>query len=204
MDLGGPRPRISRVEKGSRPLASASIRDGVSRMSSALSSIESTDPELRDALVRVALVPTAAHHLLVARAYRKVGIMDAAHDYLSASLVVNGPDPAVHDALARLWRDWGNPGLGLSDAYQAVYLAPEWAAAHNTLGTLLFKLGQRDQARRRFEEAARLDPGAAYAFDNLCRLSMAAGNTRDAIGQCRQADAIRAGRRHHKTGQEGR
>ena len=204
MDLGGPRPRTSRVETGSSPLSHASIRDGVSRMSSALSSIETTDPALRDALFRVALAPTTAHHLQVARAYRKVGIMDAAYDYLTASLAVNGPDPAVHDALARLWRDWGNPGLGLSDAYQAVYLAPEWAAAHNTLGTLLFKLGQRDEARQRFEEASRLDPGAAYAFDNLCRLSMAEGRTRDAIGQCRQADAIRAGRRPQKARQERR
>lgn len=173
-------------------------------MSSALSSIESTHPALRDALLRVALAPNAAHHLEVARAYRELGIMDAAYDYLAASLALNGPDPAVHDALARLWRDWGYPGLGLADAYHAVHLAPEWAPAHNTLGTLLFKVGQRDAARERFEEAARLDPGAAYAFDNLCRLSMAAGNTRDAIGQCRQADAIRAGRGPRKAGEERR
>ncbi len=173
-------------------------------MSSALSSIESTDPALRDALVRVALQPTAEHHLQVARAYRQLGIMDAAYDYLSASLGLNGPDPAVHDALARLWRDWGYPGVGLADAYQAVYLAPDWAPAHNTLGTLLVKLGHRDDARRRFEEAARLDPGAAYAFDNLCRLSLADGRTREAIGQCRQADAIRAGRRAPRTPQESR
>ena len=66
------------------------------------------------------------------------------------------------------------------------------------------RLGQRDEARRRFEEAARLDPGAAYAFDNLCRLSMADGHTREAITQCHQAEAIRAGRRPQKTRQERR
>ena len=45
----------------------------------------------------------------VASAYRKIGIFDNAYDYLARSLTLNGPDPAVHDAMARLLRDWGNP-----------------------------------------------------------------------------------------------
>ncbi len=195
VDLGGPRPLDSPKTKRPRPLEGASIAHGVSRLSTTVSSLEATDPALRDALLRVMLAPTAEHHLQVARAYRGAGILDQAHDYLTRSLTVNGPDPVIHDALARLWRDWGNPGLGLADAYRAVYLAPEWPAAHNTLGTLLYKLGLRDEARARFERVVALDPGAAYALDNLCRLSLMDGRTRDAIVQCRQADAVRAGRR---------
>jgi Flp pilus assembly protein TadD len=154
-----------------------------------MSAVESSNPELRDALFRVMLAPTAAHHMAVARAYRKIGIFDTAYDYLARSLAQNGPDPAVHDSLARLWRDWGDPGVGLSHAYQAVSLAPEWPVAHNTLGTLLFQMGQRADARLRFETAVRLDAGAAYALDNLCTLHLADGRTREAIAVCHQAKA---------------
>ena len=155
------------------------------------SSLEVSNADLRDAILRVRLAPTAEHHLQVARVYRRLGILDAAYDYLARSLVVNGPDPAVHDALARQWRDWGQPGIGLSHAYQAIHLAPDWPTAYNTLGTLLYALGQRAEALQRFEDAARLDPDAHYAWRNLCALYQAAGRTREAIAACRQADAAR-------------
>jgi Flp pilus assembly protein TadD len=79
--------------------------------------------------------------------------------------------------------------MGLSHAHQAIHLAPDWAVAHNTLGTLLYSLGDRAEARAWFTEAVRLDPGAAYALQNLCTLSLAEGRTREAITQCRQAEA---------------
>jgi MSHA biogenesis protein MshN len=142
-------------------------------------------------MLRLTVAPTAAHHLQVARAYRRLGIFDTAHDYLARSLTLNGPDPVVHDAMARLWRDWGQPGLGLSHAYQAVHLAPDWAVSQNTLGTLLFRLGHRADARERFEAAVRIDRGAAYALENLCTVYQAEGRTRDAITACRQAESAR-------------
>lgn len=191
MDLGGPRLVSSRESKARNPLKGKSINNVASRSTGLMSAVESTNPELRDALFRVMLSPTAGHHMQVASAYRKIGIFDNAYDYLARSLTVNGSDPAVHDALARLWRDWGNPGSGLSHAYQAVSLAPDWPVGQNTLGTLLFKLGHRDDARSRFETAVRLDPAAAYALDNLCTLHMAEGRTREAITVCRQAKAAR-------------
>lgn len=194
VDLGGPRPVSSRASKSSNPLAGTAITRIASRTSGSMSALESSNPELRDALFRVMLAPTAKHHLQVARAYRKVGIFDTAYDYLSRSLTLNGPDPAVHDAVARLWRDWGNPGVGLSHAYQAVTLAPDWPVAQNTLGTLLFRLGQRADARVRFEAAVRLNPGAAYALDNLCTLNLADGRTKEAITFCRRAKAAHQSR----------
>jgi Flp pilus assembly protein TadD len=187
VDLGGPRLVSSRESKAKNPLKGASINNVASRSTGFMSAIESTNPALRDALFRLMLAPTAAHHLQVARAYRAIGIIDTAYDYLNRSLALNGPDPAVHDALARLWRDWGQPGNGLSHAYQAVSLAPDWPVAQNTLGTLLFQLGHRADAQVRFETAVRLDPNAAYALDNLCTLLLAQGQTREAITICRQA-----------------
>ena len=83
-------------------------------------------------------------------------------------------------------------------------LAPEWPVAQNTLGTLLFKLGHRADARTRFEAAVRLDSMAAYALDNLCTLHMAEGRTREAITVCRQAKAAHQFRASVRTSPESR
>jgi Flp pilus assembly protein TadD len=191
MDLGGPRLVSSRESKTRDPLEGAAIHDVAFRSTGLSAAVESTNAELREALLGVMLVPSPAHHMRVARAYRAIGIFDTAYDYLARSLTLNGPDAEVHDAVARLWRDWGQPGNGLSHAYQAVGLAPEWPVAHNTLGTLLFRLGHRGQARARFEFAVTLDPNAAYALANLCTLMLADGDTREAIPVCRRAKAAR-------------
>lgn len=191
MDLGGPRLVSSREPRAKNPLAGAAINNVASRSTGSMSAVESTNPALRDALFRLLLAPTAAHHLQVARAYRAIGIFDTAYDYLARCLTLNGPDADVHDALARLWRDWGQPGTGLSHAYQAVSLAPDSPVAQNTLGTLLFTLGHRADARARFETAVRLDPTAAYALENLCTLTLAEGRTKEAITICRQAKEAR-------------
>ena len=204
MDIGGPRLVSSRESRAKDPLKGKSITNVASRSTGLSSAVESTNPALRDALFSLLLAPTAAHHLQVARAYRAIGIFDTAYDYLARSLTLNGPDPEVHDAVARLWRDWGQPGTGLSHAYQAVSLAPDWPVAQNTLGTLLFKLGHRADARSRFEAAVRLDPDAAYALENLCTLTLAEGQTREAITVCRQAKAARQRRAAVNTPRESR
>jgi Flp pilus assembly protein TadD len=204
VDLGGPRPRDSRAAKSANALENRSVTRVPSRSSGSMSAVESANPELRDAMLRLTLAPTAAHHLQVARAYRRIGIFDTAYDYHERSHAQNGPDPAVHDALARLWRDWGQPGLGLTHAYKAIHLAPEWAVGQNTLGTLLYRLGHRADARLRFQAAVRIDPGAAYALENLCTVYMAEGRTREAISACRQAEAARRRRPSAATHPESR
>ena len=191
VDLGGPRVSGGRSERGRPPLNDAAITTNVSRSSGVLSSFESVDGRLRDALMRVRVAPTVEHHLDVARHYRAAGIFDKAHDYLSRSLALNGPDPIVYDERARLWRDWGGLDHALSDAYRAVYLRPQAAALQNTLGTILYRLGERREAEFRFQHALTLDANAWYAIANLCHLNLARGRTRDAIIQCRQATAVR-------------
>ena len=188
VDLGGPRPAPAPRRRPAFP--PPAISSNVSRVSSG-ASLEATDPRLRTALTTLLIAPTVAHHLAVADAYRQLGIMDDALDYLTRSLVNNGPDSAVYDARARLWRDWGSPDQGLADAHRAVYYAPASAPAHNTLGTLLHRLGQPREAHAQFQEAVSLDPRAWYAYSNLCHVSLALGRTRDAIAQCRTASALR-------------
>jgi Flp pilus assembly protein TadD len=187
VDLGGPRPEILRARRG--PLADATITTNVSRFTG--SSLENSDAALRTAIARVALVPTAEHYLDVSRAYRARGIMDHALDYLNRSLAVNGPSAIVYDERARLWRDWGYPGEGLADAHRAVYLAPESPAFRNTLGTVLYRVGQADNAVEQFEQVVRLKPDAWYALANLCYVHNVRGRTREAIPLCRRANTLR-------------
>ena len=190
VDLGG-RPLDQRAAERAAPRLEATAPSSVARMSAGVGALESFDRGLQRALALLAVRPTAERHIDVARAYRRVGIMDHAYDYLTRSLTVNGPNAAVYEELARLWRDWGNPELGLADAHRAVYYAPESPAARNTLGTLLYRLGNAIEAEAQFKAAVALDPNAWYAFANLCHVSLAQGRTRDAIAQCRHAQALR-------------
>lgn len=157
----------------------------------ALPVLEGSNSGLREALARLQTAPTTGHYLEVADAYVREGVLDRAHDYLTRSLALNGPDAAVYDSLARLWRDWGQPGEGLGHAHRSVYLAPLSPVAHNTLGTVLYRLHRTADARASFTRALELDPKAWYALANLCHLSMAAGDTRAAISQCRRAAVLR-------------
>lgn len=188
VDLGGPRPAAMRPADRHLLLAAAPVRRAPKPV---VDSLESSDPELRAALASLLVAPTTAHHLDVAGAYVRRGVLDRAYDYLNRSLTINGADPGVFDALARLWRDWGRPGDGLGHAYRAAYLSPKSPIAQNTLGTLLYRLGRRDGARAAFAQALEFDPAAWYAMANLCYVNMAVGNTALAITQCRKANALR-------------
>ena len=105
----------------------------------------------------------------MAAAYRQAGVRDKAYDYLSEGLRHDPTDAALHDALARAWRDWGFPDRGLTAAHRAVYYAPRSAEARNTLGTVLWALGQRAEARRRSKQAVGARPARLVRLAQLCR-----------------------------------
>ena len=154
--------------------------------SSALT-LEAQDPVLAKALLLLEAAPSAARHRAVADAYLRLGISDQAHEHLSAAVKLEPRDAASWDRMARIWRDWGLPHLGLTDAHRAVYFAPASPAAHNTLGTILHALGRREEARARFERALQLDPTAAYALNNLCYTWTLEGQLRAAVAACQRA-----------------
>jgi Flp pilus assembly protein TadD len=149
--------------------------------------IEDTDPRLAAALLTLATVPGAASERQVADEYRRLGILDAAYDHYRRATAINSRDGAAYDGLARVWRDWGLPGLGLGDARRAVFFAPRSAEAQNTLGTLLQALGLRKAAREAYQRALALDQRAAYAWSNLCYLSILDRKPGRAVSECRQA-----------------
>ena len=149
--------------------------------------LEGTDPKLREALALALALPTPEHMRDVAAEYRRLNVFDKAHTYLSKALILAPDDAVTLDAMARLWRDAGLPGLALSDAHRAVYFAPSSPEAHNTLGTVLQALGQRRMAQQEYARAVALNPAAAYALNNLCYASMLDGDTPSAVTFCRRA-----------------
>jgi tetratricopeptide (TPR) repeat protein len=173
----GPRPPAAR---------SATQRDAPPRASTLLApTVESTNPQLSAALLEAAVSPRAASFRRVGIEYRRVGVLDQAHDYFTRAVKLDPADAASHEALARIWRDWGTPQMGLADAYRAVHYAPDSPSAANTLGTMLQALGYVADAKAWYGRALALDPTAWYALNNLC---YAAIMTRElAIDMCQAA-----------------
>jgi tetratricopeptide (TPR) repeat protein len=149
--------------------------------------IEGSDRRLGLALAAAAVRPAAETFRAVAEEYCRLGVLDTAHEYLNKALRIDPEDAATHEALARLWRDSGFPGLGLGDAYRALHYAPSSAPAQNTLGTLLQALGHHEAARDRYERALHFDPTAAYALNNLCYVMILEGRPEKAVPMCREA-----------------
>ena len=102
-----------------------------------------------------------------------------------AALLLEPKDAVSFDGLARVWRDWGLPNLGLGDAHRAIYYAPSSPTVYNTLGTLLQQLGQTAAAQSAFEAALRRDPEAPFALNNLCYAKLMQGHSAQAVDACR-------------------
>ena len=149
--------------------------------------LEQTDPVLAAALSELSKAMSDQNLYEVGAAYHRRGLIDQATRFYNRALGLNPRHAPSHEGLARAWRDWGMPQLGLGDAYRAIYYAPASASARNTLGTLLHGIGRRRDARAAYNLALALDRGAAYALNNLCYLSFVEGNASQAINECRSA-----------------
>ena len=158
-----------------------------------VSTIEGRDPELSSARLLLAVLPSADNHRRVAAAYMQVGVLDAAYDHFKAALRLHPRDAASFDGLARVWRDWGLPNVALGDAHRAIYYAPSSATVHNTLGTILLKLGQTAAAESAFAAALQRDPEASYALNNLCYVKFLQGHGEQAIAACNRAVGLQPG-----------
>lgn len=164
------------------------------RPKTAAVSLESWDPALSVALATLAVSPTAESHYRVALEYRRLGVLDQSHAHFTKAVELDPNNASAWDALARIWRDWGFPELGMVDAQRSVELAPESPAAANTMGTLLEAMGRVAQARDWYERALALDANASYALNNLCYSAIMLAQS-DATSQCRRALAAAPGAR---------
>jgi tetratricopeptide (TPR) repeat protein len=152
--------------------------------------LESRDARVASAILRLRMDPSAHSHHLLAEAYRQAGVTDYAYKHWRLALQLDACDSRALEGLARLWRDWGSPALALGDAHRAIYCRAHSSSAYNTLGTILEALGQRQQARRAFEFALRLDARAGFAMNNLCYLALQDGDGPGAQETCTRALAI--------------
>jgi tetratricopeptide (TPR) repeat protein len=152
--------------------------------------VESWDPALRDALAALAVRRSPEGHRKVALEYRRLGVLDLAHTHFTRAVALDPQDAAAHDGLARIWRDWGFPHLGLEDGHRAVGLAPDSAAAANTLGTLYAAAGQLARAHGWYARALTLDPEAPWALNNFCYSAVRLARP-GAVSVCEQAAVAR-------------
>ena len=148
---------------------------------------ESVDPQLAAALRVAAAGPSAENHLRIAQEYLRLGILDTAHTYANRALLQKPRFAEAHEVLAKIWRDWGFPELGIGPASRATYFAPASAAAENTLGTLLDAIGQPAEARRAFARAVMLDARAGWALNNLCFVELRMDRLVEARAHCKAA-----------------
>jgi Tfp pilus assembly protein PilF len=160
--------------------------------SSLAATLESSDGRLAAALLQLLGVPSAVTHRQVAREYRRLRVLDKAHEHFSSAVRLDPTDAESFEALARIWRDWGTPHLGLGDAYRAVYHAPRSASAANTLGTLLHAMKRIEDAKAWYARAILLEPDAPYALNNLCYAEVMSGGQL-AIETCQRAVAAAPG-----------
>lgn len=152
----------------------------------AAESIETQDAALAAALAVLARTPGAAAHRLVAEEYRRLRVLDLAHSHLTTALRLDPADGAAYDGRARVWRDFGFPGLGLGDAYRAWHLMPASPEAANTLGTIFEALGRLTEAREWYGRALGLEPESPFALNNLCHVETRLGGV-GAVATCRRA-----------------
>jgi tetratricopeptide (TPR) repeat protein len=161
-----------------------------------VATIESTTPSLAAAIAAAKNGTTAESLYQVAEEYHRLGVFDQAITFASRALDTHPSKSLTLDILqlrARALRDWGEPELALGDAHRASYLDPRSASAQNTLGTVLYALGKRDEAVGAFERALSIDPTAAWASNNLCYLALNEGDEASAMAHCRAALGIDPG-----------
>jgi len=152
--------------------------------------LETRNKTLATAKLRVQTYPTLENQRALAEEYMKERVLDLALDHFEAALRLDPHDVPSLDGSARIWREWGYANVALPPAYRALYWAPDSPEVHNTLGTVLLKLGLVDSAREHFERARSLAPGASYAVNNLCYLELQHQDAAAAVTLCREAAAM--------------
>jgi tetratricopeptide (TPR) repeat protein len=154
--------------------------------------IESDDPELRDALSSVRQARTCSTLTQLGVVYERLELRDLAARHLSDAIKLDPKCGAAHDAMAKVWRNAGMQAAALGSAYRAIYFSPESPQFWNTYGTVLQELGRTKEAAAAYRRVAQLDESAAYAHSNLCYLEMQVGDMDAAADACLAALAVDA------------
>ena len=106
----------------------------------------------------------------IAETLRQLGATAARLEQLQPE----APKTAYYAAAARFFG--GHLDEALKRARDAVARDPQYAAAHNLLGTIHATLNQEEPARAAFQTARRLNPRDSTAYLNLGLLELTSGN----------------------------
>ena len=146
---------------------------------SLLPTIESSNPALARALLLLAMHESSRDSSAGRRRVpERAGVLDYAYRHYQRAAVLEPCDAVSYDGMARLWRDWGMPDLGLERCLSRAALQSEVGgdlqhARHDSRGARA--AGRRARGPTRARVA--LDPRAAFALNNLCYLELDAGQT---------------------------
>jgi tetratricopeptide (TPR) repeat protein len=127
----------------------------------------------------------AAHHRLGRAYFARKQFADAASQF--REVIRLRPDFAEgHNFLAVTLVSSGEAEAAIHEYREAIRLNPI-AARHHNLGSLLFQLGRRDEARREFEEVVRLKPDQAIAHNFLGVIACQEGRLDDGIHEFQES-----------------
>ena len=89
-------------------------------------------------------------------------------------------DSALHDDVALLYMELGQPTQAAHHFAAALRLRPDSATARFNLGTALSAAGKIDEALARYRDALQIDPGYTVAHNNLGNLLLTQGALEEA------------------------
>jgi tetratricopeptide (TPR) repeat protein len=147
-----------------------------------LGSLELRDGDMPSARAHaaraLALAPDGPDALrLAAQAAMASNDTATAEQYLTRAIARDPSSFEGHGMLAQLYAERGDLERARVTLEQFAASHLDTAAPHTALGIVLEAAGRPDEARKRYEEAVKLDPGEPVASNNLARL-YAADETR--------------------------
>ncbi len=160
--------------------------------------IESLDSPL-SALLELAIPPSAAAYRHVAREYRRVGVLDQAHEYFTRAVKLDRSDAVSYEALARIWRDWGTPALGACRRLSSRAYAPG-PPRRQTHSERCCRRSATSTKQNVVHARARTRSAGWYALNNLC---YAVIMTRELYRLTRVASAVAAAPEANRAQQSG-
>ena len=86
---------------------------------------------------------------------------------LEMILRVEPDNRALHDNVALLYQEAGDPDRALAHFAESLRIVPDSATAHYNLGTILLAHGRSSESIEHFQKAVEIEPGYVIAHNNL-------------------------------------
>jgi len=145
--------------------------------------------EMGDLWIQV-LTRNEADLVMLTRQFRAKAAAEDINGY-EAEIERHPGDTGLHDDVALLYLEAGQPGGAVSHFQKSLALKGRSAPAHYNLGTALSAAGRLDQAVEQYRQAIQIDPKYANAHNNLGGVLLAQGKRDEALAAYREAVRLR-------------